>query len=65
MCLASALESVSADITLPIGSSPPISKKMQHSTPPEILWRVSLHGVLTNGAQGINVRWKCKVEVGC
>jgi hypothetical protein len=42
MCLASALESVSADITLPIGSSPPISKKMQHSTPPEILWRVSL-----------------------
>ena len=36
MCLASALESVSADIALPIGSSAPISKKMQHSTPPAV-----------------------------
>ena len=46
MCLVSARESVSTDVTLPIGPSP---QKQQRSlgTPSEVFWFVSFYGVTT------------------
>ena len=50
------VESVSADIPLPIGQSP---QKQQEATraPPEVFWCISLYGVTANGAHQGNVRW--------
>ena len=57
MCLSSAHASVSADITLPINQPESSEWKRNCSTPPEILWCVSLYGVPTKVTQRHIVMW--------